>query len=87
MKERTMAVTTYMGNVYLGALNESRPLDALTAVVRTELHDRHADRDVVLGELEALRGELRQAGREDAEDVVLEVMDFVAGWCSPHVRL
>jgi hypothetical protein len=82
-----MAVVTYMADAYLGALGSPRPLAALRDVVQHELHDRHADRDVVLGELEALRGELRRAGRADAEDVVLEVMDFVAGWCSPHVRL
>lgn len=27
------------------------------------------------------------SGREDDEDVVLEVMDFLTGWSSPHVRL
>jgi hypothetical protein len=82
-----MAVTTYMPDAYLGALDSPRPLATLRDLVKHELHARHGDRDVVLGELEALRGELRRGGREDLEDVVLEVMDFVAGWCSPHVRL
>lgn len=82
-----MAVVTYMSDAYRGALDSNRPLAALRDVVEHELHDRHADREIVLSELEALRGDLRQAGREDAEDVVLEVMDFVVGWCSPHVRL
>jgi hypothetical protein len=62
-------------------------LDALRSVVSHELHERHADRDVVLGQLEALRGELRRAGRTQDEEVVLEVMDFLVGWCSPHVCL
>lgn len=82
-----MAVTTYMADAYRGALDSKTPLATLRGVVQSELHDRHADREVILGELEALRGELRRAGRDSAEDVVLEVMDFVAGWCSPHVRL
>lgn len=82
-----MAVTTYMADAYLGALESPVPLMALRAVVEHELRDRHADRDVVLAELEALRGQLRSEGRDDLEDVVLEVMDFVAGWCSPHVRV
>jgi hypothetical protein len=82
-----MAVAPYMANAYLSALAESDPLAALREVVRHELHDRHANRDVVLQELETLRGDLRNAGRLDDEDVVLEVMDFVAGWCSPHARL
>lgn len=37
----------------------------------------------VVARLEALR-----AGLPDSdEDVVLEVLDFVTGWCSPQVRL
>lgn len=83
----TVAVTTYMADAYLGALDSKSPLAALRSLVENELHERHADREVILAELEALRGELRRSGREDTEDVVLEVMDFVAGWCSPHVRL
>jgi hypothetical protein len=76
-----------MANAYLDALAREQPVQALRDLVRHELHDRHADRSVVLNELESLRGDLRSAGRADDEDVVLEVMDFVAGWCSPHVRL
>lgn len=30
---------------------------------------------------------LRDAGREADEDAVLEVMDFLVGWCSPHMDL
>ena len=30
---------------------------------------------------------MREANRETDEDVVLEVMDFLTGWCSPHMRL
>lgn len=82
-----MAVTTYMPDAYLRALESHAPLATLRDVVAYELHERRGDREVVLAELEALRGELRRQGRSDAEDVVLEVMDFVVGWCSPHVRL
>jgi hypothetical protein len=40
-------------------------------------------REQVVARLGALR-----AGLPDSdEDVVLEVLDFVTGWCSPHVRL
>jgi hypothetical protein len=37
----------------------------------------------VVARLEALRSGLSDAD----EDIVLEVLDFVTGWCSPHVRL
>jgi hypothetical protein len=36
---------------------------------------------------ETARQELREARRDAADDIVLEVMDFIAGWCSPHRRL
>lgn len=41
-----------------------------------------ASRDEVLAALEELR-----AHDPDREDVVLDVMDFVVGWASPHVSL
>ncbi len=41
-----------------------------------------ASRDEVLAALEELR-----AHDPDREDVVLDVMDFVVGWSSPHVSL
>jgi hypothetical protein len=30
---------------------------------------------------------LRGEGREAEEDVLLDVMDQVTGWCSPHARI
>ena len=44
-------------------------------------------RDDVLADFEIARGLLRQAGREADEDAVMDVMDFITGWCSPHVKL
>jgi len=41
----------------------------------------HAGR--VVAKLEALRTGLNDSD----DDVVLEVLDFVTGWCSPHARL
>lgn len=41
-----------------------------------------SSRDEVLAALEELR-----AHDPDREDVVLDVMDFVVGWSSPHVTL
>jgi hypothetical protein len=55
-------------------------------LVRSELEDG-VSRSEVLGQLESLRIELRGAGQEAAEDVVLDVMDFVGGWSGPHVRV
>ncbi|MBA3866278.1 MAG: hypothetical protein H0X42_08020 [Solirubrobacterales bacterium] len=55
-------------------------------LVRNEL-EHGVSRSEVLGQLESLRIELRGGHREQDEDVVLEVMDFVTGWSSPHLRV
>lgn len=53
---------------------------------RSEFEDG-VSRSEVLDQLESLRIELRGAGPEAAEDVVLDVMDFVGGWSGPHMRV
>jgi hypothetical protein len=30
---------------------------------------------------------LRVQGKEREEDLLLEVMDFIEGWCSPHMKI
>jgi len=37
--------------------------------------------------LEEFRLVLGSRGREDDQDVVLEVLDFLTGWCGPHNRI
>ena len=68
------------------ALASSHPLWELRGVVRGLLADGHGREDV-LADFERFRLVLQAAEREADEDIVLEVMDFLAGWCSPHVRL
>jgi len=64
------------------ALVSEHQLDDLRRVVQQELQ-AGVPRERVITDLEALR-----AGLSDSdEDVVLEVLDFVTGWCSPSVRL
>jgi len=40
-----------------------------------------------MGALEEFREGLQQAHRDDDENVVLDVMDFLSGWTSPHLAL
>lgn len=68
------------------ALDSPAPVASLREVVRKELA-AGVPRQEVLDQLEALRYEFRETGTEGQEDAVLDVMDFVSGWCSPHVRL
>ena len=80
-----MPVAVYQDtfNAYRTALAASDPLLALRQTVADELRSRGRDR--VLTDLEELRELLAEHGEND--DVVLDVMDFVTGWCSPHERL
>jgi hypothetical protein len=41
----------------------------------------------VLALFETARQQLREAGREADEDVLMDVMDCLVGWCGPAARL
>ena len=44
-------------------------------------------REQLIEDFEALRAHFEQQGEEEREDAVLEAMDFLYGWCSPHMKL
>lgn len=46
-----------------------------------------ADKNQILSELEDWRVEFRNSGDAQHEDTVLDLMDFLVGWCSPTQRL
>jgi hypothetical protein len=66
---------------YRAALQSDEPLAALRHAVIEGLNEYGGDRDRVLGDLEQLRLVLRRDGQD--ETPVLDVMDFLTGWCSP----
>jgi len=65
------------------ALGSEDPLDALRDEMRRRLASGWTQ-DQLLGLLGEFRESLRQQQREADEDVVLEVMDSLAGWASPR---
>jgi hypothetical protein len=71
---------------FYAALASERPLEKLGRAVRREL-DAGVPRERLVAQLEGLRSDLCSSGREDDEDVVLDVVDFLTGWSSPHMRL
>jgi len=71
---------------FYAALASEKPLEELRRSVAGEL-GAGVPRAQLIAQLEDLRADLRASGREDDEDVVLEVMDFLTGWSSPHMRL
>jgi hypothetical protein len=65
--------------------SETPTLTLRDAVVRAR--EEGVARERLQEQLEALRARLRHEGREEDEDVVLEVLDFLSGWSSPHLRI
>ena len=68
------------------ALRSSDPVNELRNLVLHLLADGQT-REAILELLERARQQLRQADRETDEDAVMDVMDFLVGWCSPHMKL
>jgi len=69
------------------ALRQLGPRDQnLAAVVKARLTAGQT-RDEALAALASFRVHLVSAGRDEDEDVVLEVMDYVVGWASQHLKL
>ena len=44
------------------------------------------DRETLTQELTEFALELRAANRESDEELILEVLDFLTGWCSPSMK-
>jgi hypothetical protein len=59
----------------------------LREAVAADLHERGAEREAVLGALDRVRREAREQGRDEIEDVVMDVMDYVVGWSNPRMRI
>ena len=72
---------------YEAALASDKPVERLREAVVHELEVLGSDRVAVYRALDQLRLDLRRAGREADEDNVMDVMDFLLGWCSPQRRL
>lgn len=71
---------------FYAALVSKKPLERLRRTVAREL-EAGVPRERLVAQFEDLRADLRASGREDDEEVVLEVMDFLTEWSSPHTRL
>jgi hypothetical protein len=68
------------------ALKSSEQVNELRNLVLRLLADGQS-REAVLKLFEQSRRELRQANQETEEDALMDEMDLLLDWCSPHVRL
>jgi len=73
-------------NRFENALATSDPVEALRSLV-LELSTERFAKAAILEIFEQQRQRLRSTNRESAEDAVMDVMDFLVGWCSPHMKL
>lgn len=69
-----------------GALCSDDPPEHLREAVQTLIDEGHQP-EALYAQLEGIVLDLRASGRETEEDLVLDVMDYLAGWCSPQMRI
>lgn len=68
------------------ALRSPKPFEELRASAIALLAEGRTEK-AVCDLFEAARASLRLESREVEEDIVMDVMDCLAGWCSPHHKL
>jgi hypothetical protein len=68
------------------ALHSPEPVNELRALA-LRLFAEGQTKEAVVASFEAVRQRLREEQREADEDAVMDVMDFLVGWCAPHVKL
>ncbi len=68
------------------ALHTANPYEELRAVA-TALFAVGQTKQAVYDMFEAARGQLRLEARGADEDVIMDVMDCLVGWCNPHQEL
>jgi hypothetical protein len=81
-----MIMGTNFDERFENALQSSEPHKTLTEFV-TELASSGHTQEEVYQIFDSFRSQLRLAARESDEDIVMDVMDYICGWCSPHSRL
>jgi hypothetical protein len=65
------------------AIRSQLPLDEIVALLR-----RHKDRGATREEVYTFLTSLRDSTADEAmQDRIVEVADFVAGFCAPHMRI
>jgi hypothetical protein len=68
------------------ALQSPNPYTELRFLVKN-LFLQGQSRESVLALFEETRRQMRIIGREADEDIVMDIMDCLTGWCSSHAKL
>jgi hypothetical protein len=70
-------------SVLTKALQQTRPIEQLEEIVKNLLSQGYST-ESILAAFESFRQTNQD---EEYEEIVLDVMDFLTGWCSPHKRI
>jgi hypothetical protein len=68
------------------ALQSRDPVQQLRSLA-LGLSSQGYDKAAIIDKFEEVRQQLRQEEREADEDAVMDAMDCLAGWCSPHMTI
>lgn len=72
-----------MENELETAIKSDQPLGDIVALLR-----RYKDQGIAQTEVYVFLERMRQSARDEtSDDRILEVADFVAGFCSPHMKI
>lgn len=69
---------------YEKALSSQNPLESFRAMAIERLTQGH-DRAAITTSFQEARRQLRLADREADEDAMMDALDCLVGWCSPHM--
>lgn len=72
--------------IFQSALRSDDRVGELRKIAQ-RLLDEGQSPTAILNHFEIVRQQLCAAGREEEKDAVMDAMDFLTGWCSPHVKL
>jgi hypothetical protein len=77
-----MSETDEIVRILNSSKDHCEAVQAVSAFVRSLRREGQA-KEAILARLKALRSSVS----EEQEDVLLDVMDFLVGWCSPNLRI
>lgn len=86
MSEKKLKEQNNYNHHFESALKSSDPHERLASFA-VELSSINYNQAEILQIFDSFCSELRIAGRNSEEDIVMAVMDRICGWCSPHRKL
>ena len=75
-----------INNKIVHTLDNSKTHEEAVNTIRAlveELRRKGEQKEAILARMQELRGSVSS----EQEDILLEVMDFLVGWCSPHAKI